>query len=134
MQKQIQPVSIICVDTKSWRIPEKFKGKARIYSVYVYDENVETFACELKPSYWLHPVTEFVILSYRGRKYENELSELEEKTIYAPHDFDGFYMHCDSADEIKEPFKRRLKPVDIDDDYDDAIERIIEHMNGNPWW
>jgi len=111
----------------------------RILAVYLYDANEHTYLCEVTPSHFMRFLHHVVRLTEAG---EN-LSRLEREAIYENYETENSnedcYMHCRDLERLAaagtpgnyDHYGATLVSYD-DVDYDDQIENLIEHFNGNP--
>lgn len=111
----------------------------KILAVYLYDANERTHCCELTPSHFLRYLYHVVRLTEAGENLSDERRE----DFYTDYEVSNFnedvYMHCATLEQLAEAGT----PEDYhnygatgvsyeDSDYDDQIEGLVEHLNGNP--
>lgn len=111
----------------------------RILAVYLYDRNERTHLCELTASNFMRFLHHVVRLTEAG---EN-LSDEEREKLYDEYEVgntgEDQYMHCTTLDRLAKAGTPEnydhygATEVSYEDsEYDDQIEGLIEHLNGNP--
>lgn len=111
----------------------------RILAVYLYDANERTHLCELAASNYLRFLHHVVRLTEAGVNLSDEKKE-ELYTEYETNNpNDNQYMHCLTLEQLAKVgppenyYHYGATEVSYEDsDYDDQIEGLIEHFNGNP--
>lgn len=111
----------------------------RILAVYLYDANERTHLCELTPSHFLRYLHHVVHLTEAGENLSDERRE----ELYTDYEVENFnedvYMYCATLKRLAaagtpENYDHYgATEVSYEDsEYDDQIEGLIEHFNGNP--
>lgn len=125
---------------KDWLKKYSFNGK--IYGIYIYDANEQTYCCEMTPSYCLYPVgyhlewDEMTIeeMAAKSGIPEDEIDDLENSI-----DGDVTYIHCGSIDRLPETEKvlkcdYNLYPDEWEETYRYLLDHTEENYRGNPDW
>src|SRR5260221_6792761 len=99
--------------TEYWdeKIVARTKG-GKLWSVYLFDKNQNTYCCELTPSYCLY----FIECYAEMCNGEQSPDDLDEEVRNEP-DESVIYMHCGSVDRLPEDLFRSVK---LDEPYDPA--------------
>jgi len=132
---------LIALDkTRHYMFPEKHAPYIdRILAVYLYDANERTHLCELTASHFMRFLYHIVHLTEAGKN----LSEKEQYALYEEYESNNHsedqYMHCHilkrlaAAGTLENYDHYGGTEVSYNDsDYDDQIEGLMEHFNGNP--
>jgi hypothetical protein len=123
---------VVINETKEWN--ESFLQEhdlTKIEAIYVYDANVATNLCELRPSYELN------LLYYHGWNGEDICSDEANEAILMEHDHENDiqYYHCSSIDNHAKPFQVPWYNFEHDgaetEDYRSKFEDIVEQLNCN---
>lgn len=127
-------------ETDHYTLPLEYQPYIKaIIAVYLYDANERTHLCELTPSHFMRYLHHVVRLTEAG---EN-LCQKGREELYDEYETDNFnedqYMHCRDLERLAaagtpENYDHYgATEVSYEDsDYDDQIEGLIEHFNGNP--
>ena len=113
-------------DTESWTLPEKFQGKVKIYSRYLYNPNEHTYCCELTPSRELRFLGSEWVYNEGIEFSDDEVEQLYEILLEGDTQTDDIiYMWSMNADKL--PYYE----VNEEDEYKDELERAYEYARGN---
>jgi len=118
-------IRVIAIDeTRHWdRAIQSVCGT--IKTVYMYDSSVQTYCCEITPSYELTPLY-YVI--------ENEVSDetydLVNENLGSE---EPIYMHCRVVDELETISSEQGFDFESseDEEYKEGFEEVREYLNGN---
>ena len=132
---------VIAIDeTKFYTFPAEHAPYIdRILAVYLYDASERTHCCELTPSHFMIFLYHVVRLTKAGES----LSDEERGKLYDEYEIENYgedcYMHCRDLERRAEAgtpenyYNYGATEVSYEDsEYDDQIEGLIEHLNGNP--
>jgi len=111
-------------------LPEDLNGKiSAIYSVYLYDDTVRTFCCEITPSFFLRWVD--VVLDFTDGIEESERDKIydEMRDVYT-RDNSDCYMHISTVEKFEHrkvfmkgnDFEPWWKEYDEEKIWDEVIE------------
>jgi len=113
----------------------------KILAVYLYDANERTHLCELTASHYLRFLHHVVHFTESGDYLPDDDEMREElRTDYEVENFnEDCYMHCADLERLEKAgtpenyYTYGATEIPYEDsDYDDQIEGLIEHFNGNP--
>jgi len=115
-------------DTESWNLPDKFQGKVKIYSRYLYNPSEHTYCCELTPSRELHFLGSEWAYNNEGIEFsDDEVEQLYEILLEGDTQTDNStYMWNMKADKL--PY---YEVNEEDEDKKDEIDRACEYARGN---
>ena len=123
---------IVAIDeTEYWNIPE-YPEISKIWTLYLTDTSIETYCCEMTPSYWLQPVSFFIEYneSFVVKNtetgiddYDTRLCEIEDM-VRENFTYEGIYVHCGSVIAYNKKDSAKIKVADygLTDDERTAIE------------
>lgn len=100
----------------------------RIRHVYVYDAAVATCCCELTPSFDLRYA--YTYIEYADHVYADEALRDRLDADYAYEAVDDCYVHCRDVAKLA-PESLGVETCEADE-YEEALESIIDHEQGNP--
>ncbi len=113
---------------------------AEIRGNYFFDRNQRVHCCELTPSYFLIFLGHIVILN---DGFGPEFDEYAKSAIYEKYEYcggDDIYVHCNTVDRLIENaakgdhYDYGNTGVSYEDsEYDDQIEGLREHFQGNAY-
>jgi hypothetical protein len=130
---------LIAIDeSRHYSIPEADAPFiAQIRGIYLFDRNVHTYCCEMTPSHFLTHICDSVTLTPAGE----ELDEYAKDRIYQDYELNGgddIYIHVRDIDRMIDKagkgdhYAYGSPGVSYEDvDYDDQMESLREHFNGN---
>lgn len=100
----------------------------KIYGVYVYDPNEQTYCGELQPSYWLERVYDTIefsdtLLALVESEQDLIIDRLSERYENCTEDT-SMYMHCRTVDGLDSTNKKEY--VDFE-----TLEDMVEYIRGN---
>jgi len=111
----------------------------KILAVYLYDANEYTHLCELTSSHFLRFLHHVVHLTEAGENLSDERRE----EFYTEYEVENFnedqYMQCSNLERLEKAstpenyYVYGATEVSYDDcDYNEQMDSLIEHLNGNP--
>ena len=132
---------VIAIDeTELYTFPEEHKPYIeKILAVYLYDANERTHLCELTASHFMRFLYHTAVLTEEGEALDDDKVE----KLYDEYELENYnedqYMHCADLERLADKGTERnylnYGETDVsyeDSEYDDQIEGLIEHFNGNP--
>lgn len=116
-------------ETKHWR--DDIAAKAgKIHGIYLYDENLQTRTCDIRPSYWLEHMYN---IAENYPEDEEELNKFDEILMnYGGDDPSGYY-YTSSIDSISDKNKYICKTFEelIEEDYQCLVSEAIDYYKAN---
>lgn len=118
--------TIVAMDESGdWTHPDLVeRSGGKIFTLYAYDPEEATHACEITPSFYLVPFDVVPnIYPENDKEWENMYDELQDGLI------DGCepsYIHCHRIEALEDKFKHT---EEFDDDY--TLDDALEYFRGN---
>ncbi len=116
--------------------PEHARYIENIRGVYLYNANRRTYCCEMTPSFWLIFLCHSILLSKEGKAIDDEVCE----KLYEEYEIDNpgnnQYVHCAVIEQLTKTTSNYLEYGATgesyeDSDYNEQIEGLVEHFQGN---
>jgi hypothetical protein len=125
---------------KDWS--EKYTFGGKIYGVYIYDANEQTYCCEMTPSYCLYPIgytLEWDVMDLEEMAANSGISTDDLEDVENMADKNVTYIHCGSIDRLPDTDKvlqvdYALYPDEWDETYRYLLDKAQEDYRGNPDW
>jgi hypothetical protein len=119
-------------ETSDWTlIGEGYEKVEKIYGIYLYDLNEQTYCCEMTPSRYLYYIETIVVFKEEVSDEIRDGIQDDINEVVALNDIRGHYMHCRYADALE---GRTFDPetVSFDDvSYEDQVEAWLEYARCN---